>query len=99
MESGWFQWVELDLPASITIQSGINTPRYASLKGIMAMKKKTIEKLSKTDFSLKNVNSKTRLNQIYIPQKSKETKYIEGSTSEVVEKLTDLFANEIRILG
>lgn len=99
LESGWFQWVELDLPASITIQSGINTPRYASLKGIMAMKKKTIERLSKTDFSSSNLESKTRINQIYIPKKSKETKYIDGSTNEIVEKLTDLFANEIRILG
>ena len=99
LESGWFQWVELDLPASITIQSGINTPRYASLKGIMAMKKKTIERLSKTDFSSSNLESKTRINQIYIPKKSKETKYLDGSTNEIVEKLTDLFANEIRILG
>ena len=99
LESGWFQWVELDLPASVTIQSGINTPRYASLKGIMGMKKKTIERLSKTDFSSSNLESKTRISQIYIPKKSKETKYIDGSTNEIVEKLTDLFANEIRILG
>ena len=99
LESGWFQWVELDLPASITIQSGINTPRYASLRGIMAMKKKTIEKLGKTDFSSPNLESKTRISQIYIPKKSKETKYIDGSTNEIVEKLTDLFSNEIRILS
>ena len=41
LENGWFQWSELDLPASLTIQSGINKPRYASLRGIMMMKKKT----------------------------------------------------------
>ena len=42
LEAGWFQWVELPLPAVITIQSGINKPRYATLKGIMAAKKKEI---------------------------------------------------------
>lgn len=40
LEAGWFQWVELPLPAVLTIQSGINKPRYATLKGIMAAKKK-----------------------------------------------------------
>ena len=32
LENGWFQWSELELPASLTIQSGINKPRYASLE-------------------------------------------------------------------
>jgi len=43
LEAGWFQWVSLSLPASITIQSGLNTPRYPSLKGIMGAKKKEIK--------------------------------------------------------
>ena len=43
LESGWFQWVDLRLPTSMTIQSGINKPRYSSLRGIMMMKKKPIE--------------------------------------------------------
>jgi electron transfer flavoprotein beta subunit len=38
LEGGWFQWVELPLPAVLTIQSGINQLRYATLKGIMAAK-------------------------------------------------------------
>src|ERR1700719_2295269 len=42
LEAGWFQWVELPLPAALTIQSGINKVRYATLKGIMAAKKKEI---------------------------------------------------------
>src|ERR1019366_5671380 len=42
LEAGWFQWVELALPAVPTIQSGINKVRYATLKGIMSAKKKEI---------------------------------------------------------
>ena len=44
LEGGWFQWVELPTPAVLTIQSGINQLRYATLKGIMAAKKKEIQK-------------------------------------------------------
>ena len=99
LESGWFQWVELDLPASVTIQSGINTPRYASLKGIMAMKKKTIDKLSKDDFDLSNIDPKVTLESMYVPQKSKSTEYIEGNPSEIAEKLIDIFTNDIKVIG
>ena len=44
LEGGWFQWVKMPLPAVLTIQSGINQLRYATLKGIMAAKKKEIRK-------------------------------------------------------
>src|SRR5262249_34734211 len=44
LEGGWFQWVAMPLPAVLTIQSGINQLRYATLKGIMAAKKKEIKK-------------------------------------------------------
>src|SRR3954470_4457037 len=42
LEGGWFQWIAMPLPALLTIQSGINQLRYATLKGIMAAKKKEI---------------------------------------------------------
>ena len=45
LEGGWFQWMTLPLPALLTIQSGINQLRYATLKGIMAAKKKEIRKV------------------------------------------------------
>ena len=45
LEAGFFQNVRMSLPASITIQSGLNTPRYPSLKGIMGAKKKEIKTL------------------------------------------------------
>ncbi len=46
LEGGWFQWIEMPLPALLTIQSGINKPRYATLKGIMAAKNKPLQKLT-----------------------------------------------------
>ena len=46
LEGGWFQWIALPLPALLTIQSGINQLRYATLKGIMAAKKKEVRKVA-----------------------------------------------------
>ena len=46
LEGGWFQWMTLPMPALLTIQSGINQLRYATLKGIMAAKKKEIRKVA-----------------------------------------------------
>ena len=48
LESGWFQWVTLPFPSSISIQSGINEPRYPSLKGIMGAKRKELNTLEST---------------------------------------------------
>ena len=49
LEGGWFQWIAMPLPALLTIQSGINQLRYATLKGIMAAKKKEIRKAALPD--------------------------------------------------
>lgn len=52
LEGGWFQWVALQTPALLTIQSGINQLRYATLKGIMAAKKKPVESWSLSDLGI-----------------------------------------------
>jgi len=56
LESGWFQWVKLPLPASISIQSGLNTPRYPSLRGIMGAKKKEIKVVSPSDHQTDSIS-------------------------------------------
>ena len=94
LENGWFQWSELDLPASLTIQSGINTPRYATLKGIMSVKSKTVDNAE----SSQNISSNFNLSDRFIPQKTKETVKIEGSTDEVVEELMDILKNKIKVI-
>ena len=99
LESGWFQWSSLDCPASISIQSGINTPRYASLKGIMTMKKKTIDKYSKDNLDCSNITPTINLESMYTPEKSKTTEVIEGSPSEIAEKLIDIFTNDMKVIG
>ena len=97
LEAGWFQWVDLSLTASLTIQSGINKPRYSSLRGIMMMKKKPIDTKTVEDLGFK-ASQKTKVIKLYAPEKTKETVYIDGSVNEIVDQLVDKFTNDIKVL-
>src|SRR3954470_16655243 len=77
LEAGWFQWVELPLPAVLSIQSGINKVRYASLKGIMAAKKKEIVTISRESLGVRHEPTQ-HVERIYVPQKTKKTEFITG---------------------
>ena len=99
LEGGWFQWTKLSLPASISIQSGINSPRYATLKGIMMVKKKTVDEVTANDLPADVSDSRVSINKIYMPDKSKETQFIEGTPDEISEKLVEIFKNDIKVLN
>ena len=91
LESGWYQWFNYQLPALLTIQSGISQIRYASLKGIMAAKKKEIREISP---SLSPFASAQTVEKLYLPQKTKQTQLLGGGNAkagaaELVQKLKD----------
>ena len=67
LEGGWFQWIEMSLPSLLTIQSGINQLRYATLKGIMTAKKKPISTIE-TELQM---YSQQRILELYVPEKEK----------------------------
>src|SRR6476620_1353879 len=98
LEAGFFQWVGLPVPAVLTIQSGINTLRYATLKGIMAAKKKEIRKLDGAALGLSGLKPKQEIRRIYFPEKTKQTQMIEGTPGEVAAKLIAKLKNEARVL-
>ena len=99
LESGYFQWVSLPLPAVLTIQSGINTLRYATLKGIMAAKKKEISHYDAATLGLAadQLAPRQKILRIYVPQKSKQTQFIEGTPAEVAARLLEKLKNEARV--
>jgi electron transfer flavoprotein beta subunit len=96
LEDGWFQWVELPLPALLTIQSGISKLRYATLMGIKKAKTKEIRKVA-PDGGAAGRPSVT-LERIYLPQKKKETQIIQGSATEAAGKLAEILRYEVRVL-
>lgn len=97
LEAGWFQWVELPLPAVITIQSGINKPRYATLKGIMAAKKKEIATIERSSLGVPTAKTQ-QIQRIYVPQKTKQTEFISGTPKEAATKLIEKLRHEARVL-
>lgn len=97
LESGWFQWVTMELPASVTIQSGINTPRYPSLKGIMGAKKKEIRTVPRDEVPGHDRTLQS-FSRLYVPQKTKRTEMIEGNAEEVVAKLVDILKRNVKVL-
>ena len=97
LESGWFQWSELTLPSSLSIQSGLNKPRYASLKGIMSAKKKPLNTINVSDMNL-DLTPLTETIKTNIPEKSKETRFIEGDTDSIVEQLIKVLKDDVKAI-
>ncbi len=94
LEGGWFQWVAMSLPAVLTIQSGINQLRYATLKGIMAAKKKEIRKVAPSA----DLRVTQRILKVYVPEKGKRTQMIAGSSAEAAKELVRRLRDEARVL-
>ena len=94
LEGGWFQWISLPLPALLTIQSGINQLRYATLKGIMAAKKKDIRKVPPPPSG----DPTQRILGVHFPEKAKKTQMIAGSPAEAAADLIQRLREDARVL-
>jgi electron transfer flavoprotein beta subunit len=98
LESGFFQHVTMPLPSVLTIQSGINKLRYATLLGIKQAKNKPLRKVSLDEVKSSLGANLQKIEKLYIPQKSKKTEMLEGSPAEVAKKLVEKLRNEIRVI-
>src|SRR5688500_8769417 len=94
LEGGWFQWISMPLPALLTIQSGINQLRYATLKGIMAAKKKEIKKV----VAPAGLSPSQQIVALAMPSKSKQTQMIGGSSADAAKELVRRLREEARAL-
>ena len=97
LEAGWFQHLECPLPAVLTIQSGINKVRYATLKGIMAAKKKEITTIARETLGV-SAEPTQRVEKIYVPTKTKKTEFLTGTPKEVAAKLVEKLKFEARVI-
>lgn len=96
LESGWYQWYSMPTPAVLTIQSGISQIRYATLKGIMAAKKKEIKEVVPPPEVI-NRPSHQRIERIQFPQKTKETQFLgNGDAKAGAVALAEKLHSEVR---
>jgi electron transfer flavoprotein beta subunit len=98
LEAGFFQYVDLPLPAVLTIQSGINKLRYATLIGIKQAKNKPLRKVTLDEVRPALGPNLQKIERLYLPQKTKKTEVLEGSPGEVARKLVDKLRNQVRVL-
>jgi electron transfer flavoprotein beta subunit len=97
LEAGWFQHIECPLPAVLSIQSGINKVRYATLKGIMAAKKKEITVITRESLGMKS-EATQKIEKIYVPTKTKKTEFLTGTPAEMAAKLVEKLKFEARVI-
>jgi electron transfer flavoprotein beta subunit len=94
LEGGWFQWVNLSMPAVLTIQSGINQLRYATLKGIMAAKKKEMRRVDPPV----DLQPRQQIVTLAFPEKAKQTRMIGGPPAEAARELVRVLREEARLI-
>jgi electron transfer flavoprotein beta subunit len=97
LEDGWFQYVEMPLPALLAIQSGATKLRYATLMGIKKAKSKEVKRISAAELSVAQTPS-IRIERIYMPEKSKHSQIFDGPPKEAVAKLIEKLRFEARVI-
>jgi len=91
---------ETSLPAVISAQKGLNEPRYASLKGIMAAKKKTIETRDAASLSLESadVAPRVRVTALELPAERPAVRMIEGDPGAQAKELVRLLHEDAKVI-
>jgi electron transfer flavoprotein beta subunit len=97
LEDGWFQNVELPLPALLSIQSGAAKLRYATLMGIKKAKTKEVRRVSASELGASGSGA-IRLDRVYVPEKSKHSQIFEGSAKDAAAKLVEKLRFEARVI-
>jgi len=94
LEDGWFQHIEMSLPAVLTIQSGLNKLRYATLMGIKKAKTKEIRVVKPASSSAPSIV----IDKIYAPQKAKQAQILTGDAKSAAKQLVEKLKFEARVL-
>jgi electron transfer flavoprotein beta subunit len=98
LEAGYFQFVDMPLPAVLTIQSGINKLRYATLIGIKQAKNKPLRKVTLAEVQGAIGTNLQQIQRLYIPQKTKKTEVLDGTPADVARKLVEKLRSEARVI-
>jgi len=96
LESGFYQYLDMPLPAVLTIQSGINKLRYATLIGIKQAKNKPLTKVTLADVQSKLGSNLQKIEKLYVPVKQKSTQMIDGTPADIARVLVEKLRNEVR---
>jgi electron transfer flavoprotein beta subunit len=97
LEDGWFQHVEMPLPALLTIQSGAAKLRYATLMGIKKAKSKEVKHLAATELA-DAAPASISIQRIYLPEKTKRSQIFDGPPKQAAAQLVEKLRFEARVI-
>jgi electron transfer flavoprotein beta subunit len=98
LEAGQYQWIDMPLPCVLTIQSGINKLRYATLMGIKQARNKPLQPWTRADLEGKLGENLQTIERLYLPAKQKTTEMLQGSPVEIAKKLVDILRNQAHVI-
>jgi electron transfer flavoprotein beta subunit len=95
LEGGLVEIVEVKLPAVVTVQTGINEPRYVSILGIRKAMKKEIKVLGLANIDLSEndvgeTGSWIKIEKMFLPPLEKQAQFIKGSPDEIAAKIAEI---------
>jgi electron transfer flavoprotein beta subunit len=96
LEQGLREKVELPLPALLTLQTGINIPRWASLSNVLRVKKMEIAAFPAAE--LGRVQSCEKLVRAYLPERSRKCEFLEGDSASVADRLLSEIRSRVKVL-
>ncbi len=97
LEGGFFQFIDMPLPAVLTIQSGISKLRYATLIGIKQAKTKPLRKVAWDEVAPALGENLQKVERLYVPPKTKTTEFLDGAPAEVAKKLANKLRDDVRV--
>ena len=98
VEGGAKEVIEMQLPCMIATHKGINTPRYASLPGIMKAKKKELKVVDPAELGVAQVDGLIKVTSYSLPPERKAGKVIKGDTATVTKELVKLLREEAKVI-
>ena len=98
LEAGNYQHIEMSMPTVLTIQSGINKLRYASLIGIKQAKMKPMRKVAWAEIEAKLSKHVQKIEKLYVPGSQKKTRKIEGPAGEAAKQVVEYLKETARVL-
>jgi len=98
LEDGWFQHIEIPLPALLAVQSGISKLRYATLMGIKKAKSKEVRCVTAASLGIPPAASSIVLQRLYLPERTKHTQLFEGDARQAAAQLVEKLKFEARVI-
>jgi electron transfer flavoprotein beta subunit len=98
VEGGKKEIFQVNLPAVVGANKGLNTPRYASLPGIMKAKKKTIAEISLSDLGVSAADGKSKFSGLKMPPQKPAVKMLSGDAKAQATQLTQLLREEAKVI-